>query len=212
MHTNKEFLATCLKGLKDSKQQLAVRTPHRPRDTCWVGEATAPRNLVAWGGDVAAVSVQAFWSPPLCSSHTAYLCKESAFLLADTTHGVYYVPRPSAHSAPCSQDLVRFLYPLQKKYLATFYFLIIFKLFSPHNDTLRKALLLFPNHRWGNWGQVSWDELTEVLQVVSDRVWLSLQSVTAGSCSPFSPVLTEFYFCVLKFFLFFGWATRLVGS
>lgn len=114
--------------------------------------------------------------------------------------------------APCSQDLVRFLYPLQKKYLATFYFLIIFKLFSPHNDTLRKALLLFPNHRWGNWGQVSWDELTEVLQVVSDRVWLSLQSVTAGSCSPFSPVLTEFYFCVLKFFLFFGWATRLVGS
>ena len=99
MHTNKEFLATCLKGSKDSRQQLAVTTLHRPRDTCWVGEATAPRSLVAGAGDVAAISVQAFWSPPLCSSHTAHLCKESAFLLVDTTHGMYYVLRPSAHSA-----------------------------------------------------------------------------------------------------------------
>ena len=66
----------CLKGSKDYRQQLAVTTQHRPKDTCWVGEVTAPHNLVACGGDVAAISVQAFWSPPLCSSHIAISSKK----------------------------------------------------------------------------------------------------------------------------------------
>ena len=66
----------CLKGSKDYRQQLAVTTQHRPKDACWVGEVTAPHNLVASVGDVAAISVQAFWSPPLCSSHIAISAKK----------------------------------------------------------------------------------------------------------------------------------------